>query len=202
MSNFSSPLISIIIPTHNRKELFKKALESAINQTYKNLEIIVADNHSTDGTEELCREYAQNDERIKYFRHESNLGMTKNCDFAHKQVQGEYFVALCDDDFLDVDFVEKSYLAMKGNNYSFIHQTVKVYDCDGKYLYKAPLVDLTSKNPCKRIKNFVKANKSGYYLATGLFRTSILKEMIAEDGFVLKDRFGEDWTLMIKFLLM
>ncbi len=94
------PLVSVTIATFNRCEKLQKAIESVINQTYKNLEIIIADNHSEDGTEKLCQQYAAKDSRIKYFRHDENLGMTANANFFAKQMTGKYWVGLCDDDCL------------------------------------------------------------------------------------------------------
>ena len=65
------PLITVIITTYNRVNLLEKAILSVINQTYKNLEIIISDNHSEDGTEELCEKYAKTDSRIIYYRQEN-----------------------------------------------------------------------------------------------------------------------------------
>ena len=56
MEEKNNDLVTMIITTYNRKQMLQKALESVINQTYKNLEIIIADNHSEDGTKEICRE--------------------------------------------------------------------------------------------------------------------------------------------------
>lgn len=71
----SEPLVTILIQTFNRKDLLRKAIESAINQTYKNIEIFIADNHSEDGTEGMVIDYCKNEPRIKYHRHEQNIGM-------------------------------------------------------------------------------------------------------------------------------
>ncbi|TKZ30921.1 glycosyltransferase family 2 protein, partial [Brachyspira catarrhinii] len=64
----SYPLVSVLIPTYNRKLLLKRALDSVLNQTYKNIEIYVTDNASTDGTLEFIQEYLINDKRIIYSR--------------------------------------------------------------------------------------------------------------------------------------
>ena len=58
------PLVSVLIPTYNRKELLKRAINSVLNQTYKNIEIYVTDNASTDGTFEVMQELLKNDKRI------------------------------------------------------------------------------------------------------------------------------------------
>jgi glycosyltransferase involved in cell wall biosynthesis len=104
MTNHMPPLVSIGIPTYNRASSYlKAALRSAVNQTYKNIEIIVSDNCSSDNTESVVKEF--NDPRIRYYRQQENIGAVPNSNFCLKQSQGKYFLALYDDDLTDEDFV-------------------------------------------------------------------------------------------------
>lgn len=90
MADPANPLVSIGIPTYNRANSYlKQALRSAVNQTYKNLEIIVSDNCSSDDTESVVKEFR--DPRIRYFRQNKNLGAVPNCNFCLEQSQGKYF---------------------------------------------------------------------------------------------------------------
>ena len=70
----ANPLISIIIPVYNVKKYLEGCLKSVINQTYKNLEIIVVDDGSTDGSSEVCDEFGEKDTRIKVL-HQENIGV-------------------------------------------------------------------------------------------------------------------------------
>ena len=195
-------LISVVITTYNRVELLKKSLNSVINQTYKNIEIIVADNHSTDGTDKLLEEYTKQDNRIKYFRHSENIGMTNNTTFAHSKITGKYFHVLCDDDWLDKDFIEKSYEEFKKHpDYSFIAPTAWLYDISGDIILKGPTVMLDDNSIGNRIQNYIIANRNNSVITNGLLKTSLLKSMLKEDGFALKCRFGEDWVFVAKFLI-
>ncbi len=63
------PLVSVLITTHNRSDLLKRAIESVIRQTYKSLEIIVIDDGSTDNTEDVVNEYLKQHDNIKYIKH-------------------------------------------------------------------------------------------------------------------------------------
>ena len=74
----NSPLVSILIPVYNRERIVVRALESAINQTYKHIEIICVDNCSTDNTYSVLLEYANRDHRIKVYRQSENLGPVRN----------------------------------------------------------------------------------------------------------------------------
>ena len=93
------PLVSVIIPTFNRPKYFTLALESALKQTYRNIEVIVSDNSTDDDTETLMREYLENDPRIKYFRHK-DFTANDNWDFCrnYNNPKAEYVNWLMDDD--------------------------------------------------------------------------------------------------------
>lgn len=69
-----TPLVSVVIPTYNREHLLPQAIQSVLEQTYQNLEIIVVDDGSTDNTREIMKSFVNSDPRIKYFRHETNKG--------------------------------------------------------------------------------------------------------------------------------
>lgn len=196
------PLISVVITTFNRCKLLEKSLLSVINQTYKNLEIIIADNHSIDGTEELCKKYVQKDSRIKYFRHDKNIGMSANSTFSNLKTTGKYVHILCDDDWIDRDFIEICCREIeKHPDYSFICPTVLIENSEGKLLSKASLTNLESNKIENRIKNYIYAVKNHNSITTGLLRNDLIKSMLEDDGFVIKKRFGDDWILVIKLLI-
>ena len=70
----NSPKVSIIVPVYNVRPYLRSAIESVINQSYKNLEIIIVDDGSDDGSEKICDEYALNDNRIQLI-HQNNSGL-------------------------------------------------------------------------------------------------------------------------------
>ena len=97
--------VSIIIPTHNRIGYLKEALESALRQSYKNIEIIVCDNASTDDTNLYMAE--QNDKRIKYIRHEKPVDYIFNFNSWTDVSTADFVCYLTDDDKLEPTFIEK-----------------------------------------------------------------------------------------------
>lgn len=101
--------VSIVIPTYNRADLLQETLESALAQNYPDLEIIVSDNASTDGTQELMARYAD-EPRIRYHRNATNLGMVGNWRQAVREhVTGDFFIILSDDDYFeDSDYISKA----------------------------------------------------------------------------------------------
>lgn len=102
------PLVSILIPTYNRPEYFKLALESAINQTYKNIEIIICDNSNNDETMKLVKnEYMTKYNNIKYEKNNENLGQIGNLQKLFDLAQADYINYLMDDDLFKNNKIEK-----------------------------------------------------------------------------------------------
>lgn len=101
-------LISIIIPVYNVREYLKTAIMSMINQTYKELEIILVDDGSTDGSGELCEQFAEQDQRIKVI-HKKNGGLSDARNAGIKSATGEYLAFLDSDDWVDNRFIEYLY---------------------------------------------------------------------------------------------
>ncbi|OYD95951.1 glycosyl transferase [Nostoc sp. 'Peltigera membranacea cyanobiont' 213] len=102
---YQQPLVSVIIPTYNRPEYLKQAIASAIQQTYQNIEIIISDNCSEEDTQAIVASFA--DLRIRFWRHEQNVGMLANQQHAFKMAQGKYVASLHDDDMWNEDFLAK-----------------------------------------------------------------------------------------------
>ncbi len=113
------PLISICIPCYNRADLIEETINSALNQTYPNIEIIINDNCSTDGTWAILEQYAQKHNQIKIFQNASNLGAVKNWQQATSHATGAYALILWSDDLIEPEFIEKTY-ALFDDNCAFV----------------------------------------------------------------------------------
>jgi glycosyltransferase involved in cell wall biosynthesis len=101
----AQPLVSVIIPTYNRPHYLSLALESVCQQTYQNLEIIVADDSVSDVNQATMDTFP--DERIRYRRNAVNLGMHENKVTGYREARGKYIANLDDDDIWEADFLEK-----------------------------------------------------------------------------------------------
>lgn len=99
------PIVTIAIPTYNRAtKSMPQTLAAALAQTYSNLEILVSDNASTDSTQDMLQ--AIDDPRLRYVRHEENIGANNNFNSCVYGCRGDFFMLLPDDDLIDPDFVE------------------------------------------------------------------------------------------------
>ena len=91
------PKVSVVVPTYNRAELLPRALDSVIAQTFRNFELIIVDDHSTDTTQRVIAEYA-NDPRVRALRHERTRGQSSALNRGIAVARGEYVAFLDDDD--------------------------------------------------------------------------------------------------------
>jgi hypothetical protein len=103
----ASPLVSICIPTRNHATVLADAIRSACGQRYPALEILVLDNASTDDTQRVAAQAAAADPRLRYVRHDHDLGMAGNFSAGVSMARGEFVQVLCDDDVLEPDCVGK-----------------------------------------------------------------------------------------------
>lgn len=100
------PLVSIGVPVYNGEESLARTLDCLLGQTYQNIELILSDNASTDATAQICQRYCAQDNRIRYVRQETNLGLHGNWTYVADQARGEFFMWAAADDFWEPEFIE------------------------------------------------------------------------------------------------
>lgn len=105
MSKQNHPLVSVIIPVYNVEKYLNECLDSVVNQTYKNLEIILVNDGSTDRSGNICDEYASGDTRIKVI-HKKNSGVSAARNVGIEHSNGEYITFVDSDDFIDTKAIE------------------------------------------------------------------------------------------------
>ncbi|WP_419658224.1 glycosyl transferase, family II [Desulfosarcina variabilis str. Montpellier] len=169
------PLVSIGIPTYNRADGYlRECIESAIQQTYTNIEIIISDNCSSDGTPDLVN--GIDDPRIRYFRHEQNIGANNNFNYCLEQARGVYFLLLHDDDLIDEDFVEICMQAAGNQNMvGLIRTGTRLIDSKGHSIKEMP----NNVNGLSTEDFFLGwfNDKTALYLCSTLFHTENLKSL-------------------------
>lgn len=175
MAHSPSLLVSIGIPTYNRANSYLRySLRSAVSQTYKNIEIIVSDNCSSDNTESVVKEF--DDPRIRYYRQEENIGPVKNRNFCLEQSQGQYFLLLFDDDVIDDDFIATCMEAVKcGSEPGVILTGTREIDPEGNVLSSAH----NTMSGCST-GDFILGwfdRKVPLYLCSSLFNATRLKQL-------------------------
>lgn len=138
--NQQLPLVSLIITSYNRESMIAKAIESALEQDYPNLEIIISDNCSTDNTDTIIKRYT-NDPRIRYTRNETNIGMLPNYRKATYELSsGSYVTYVSSDDYLtDKSFITDAVqLALKYGDAALIYGRMAVDSTTNGVFWEMP----------------------------------------------------------------
>lgn len=97
-NKLNNPIVSVGLPVYNGENYIKESIDSILSQTFQDFELIISDNASTDQTMPICRTFAKNDHRIRYFRNEKNFGAAWNFNQVFHLARGKYFQWACHDD--------------------------------------------------------------------------------------------------------
>ena len=116
----SAPLVSVMVPVYNRRSLLADCLKTALAQTCRDLEVVVVDNASSDGTWDVCREFARADSRVRIFRNAENLGPVRNWQRCFREAQGRYGKLLFSDDVMATRYLEKTLPLLRDPHVAFV----------------------------------------------------------------------------------
>ena len=151
--------IDILLATYNGEKYLKAQIDSILNQTYKNIRLIISDDCSKDSTREILKEYEQKDKRIKVFYQEKNLGYIKNFEFLLKQVENGIYMLSDQDDVWLPEKVEKYHEVLKQQNADLVFGDLEVVDeeLNNIYLSFNDFMLLT-----RKIKKYIDSYKLNY----------------------------------------
>lgn len=127
--------ISVVMPVYNKELYLEKTLQSILNQSYKNFEIIIVDDGSTDNTKQICDEYAKKDSRISVY-HIENGGVSNARNTGFKYVTGEYIQFIDGDDCISEKIFEKYVSILNNKSYDILFSTYNKVDLLGNILTK------------------------------------------------------------------
>ena len=102
-----TPKVTVCIPAYNHGRFVGNALESALAQTMRDIEVVVSDDSSTDATYQVARRFADSDDRVRIYRNDANRGMVENWNLCLRKARGEYVKLLCSDDTLEPSCLER-----------------------------------------------------------------------------------------------
>ncbi|MCR5610040.1 MAG: glycosyltransferase [Lachnospiraceae bacterium] len=125
-------LVSIIMPSYNTANLILESIQSVLNQTYTNWELIIVDDCSTDNTEEVVKSI--NDDRIRFIKKEQNSGAAESRNFALREAKGRWIAFLDSDDLWKKDKLQKQIQFMEDNGYAFSYTDYEEIDAEGNRL--------------------------------------------------------------------
>lgn len=189
------PKISISVPIYNAEKYLRQCLDSLVTQTLCDIEIVVVNDGSTDGTREICEEYAKRDSRIKLI-HKENGGIASARQVALNSATGIFMASVDADDWVEPDFCEKMY-------YKAVAENADVILCDSWYEYEhgGQIINSYGKNVPADNDEIIEDALNGMMPCSvwnKLYKIDFLREhkIIFEDGINM----GEDVLFFLKAL--
>lgn len=198
-SSESSPLLSIGLPVYNGENFLSQALQSHLDQTFEDWEMIIADNASSDGTEQIAKDFAARDDRIRYYRQPHNLGAAPNFNFVFRQATGQYFKWSAHDDLIDRPFLERCIEALEMEPAAVVaYSRTEVIDEEGRVRRIGPSWPaFSAPEPHRRIEAVLETRRGGVVEPIfGVLRTSALGATRLHGSYT-----GSDTTLMMEMAL-
>lgn len=183
-------LVSIIIAIYNTESYLHKCIDSVTNQTYKNLEIILVDDGSTDNSSVICDEYARKDSRVKCF-HQENQGSALSRKFAITQSHGDYILIVDSDDWIEVTMVEKMLFRAIDNTIDVVWCDVMIHTQKQQFIHHLKF----DNNPKEMLKAIYQGKVPAWF-CNKLIHKSLLEDLIAYKESVLEDIFFSTQLLL------
>jgi glycosyltransferase involved in cell wall biosynthesis len=189
-ANFMSntPLVSIGLFVYNGDRFLEAALDSILDQTFRDFELIISDNCSTDRSDEICRRYAARDPRIRYYRNDRNMGAGWNLRNVYFKATGKYFKWAAHDDMIQPDFLRLCVDALEADDSVVIaHTLTRIIDDHGQFVedYEWRL-RTESPDPVVRFKDLL-LNDHLCYQIFGVMRMSALRMLPPQGSYVNSD---------------
>ena len=194
--------IFIGMPAYNGARFIEKAIDSLVNQSFQDWQLLVSDDCSNDETAQIVQEYTKKDSRITYYRQEKNLGLFANFKFVLDKANAPYFIWTAHDDIREKDYLKVCVEKLENNSsLSFATTVLATIDSSGKTLIEEKdLLKLSGKPSFLSVARYVlqpeilgKCN-----LMYGLFRTSVMREVW--EAYPQRHVWGQDYMFSLALI--
>lgn len=190
------PLVSVGLPTYNRPKQLEATLQYLINQDYKNIEIIVSDNHSENSSViEILNRYSKADSRIQFVIQETNIEIEPNFNFVYNRAKGGYFMWVSDDDKFDNNYITECVSFLEANADYVLCSGISKYYSGDDFLFTETAINLKDKSVFHRLNHyFSSVNKNGVFY--GVYRNNL--------GFEkpIQKHIGGDWNHVARVCML
>ena len=199
-------LVSVLLPVLNGEKYIQKAAFSILNQSYKELELLIIDDGSTDNSYQMCMKISDHDKRVKVFKNQNNLGLTKSLNLLINESSGKYLARQDSDDWSEETRLEKQLNYLKSEKIDVVYarsirsDTQNIFPSLSYYLplnfvikYKNPLIHGTmfaKKNIIEKVgcydENFIYSQdyKLAYDLINSGFKLRIMRNVLYNSNFI------------------
>ncbi|MGN0383573.1 MAG: glycosyltransferase family 2 protein [Eubacterium sp.] len=187
------PLISVVVPIYKVEDYISRCVDSIINQTYKNLEIILVDDGSPDNCPQLCDEYAKKDNRIKVI-HKINGGLSDARNAGMKVSTGEYISFIDSDDYITFDFLETLYNTMITENSDIVECCVVKFYEDNHFDEYNDDFSIENYGIVDGLSALISENPFKQHVWNKLYKTDLVMDISFAVGKLNEDEF---WTYQV-----
>ncbi len=183
------PYVSIGLPVYNGARFLEVALNSLLGQSFTKIEVVICDNASTDGTQQICERVAAQDRRVAYYRNAQNLGLAPNFNKVFKLSTGRYFKWAAYDDVLEPTFVERCVEVLDTHPHVAVCHTevVLIDECGrdiGQYI---PQPDVTAENAHARFGRVLLCHDHHLVQMSGLMRADLIRQTRLYESYPCSD---------------
>lgn len=190
MRSVEEKLVSIIVPVYNSEKYLDECILSLINQTYKNLQVILVDDGSSDNSLHICEEWVQKDNRINVYS-KSNGGAASARNYGISKADGDYFSFIYSDDVVSEYFIEKLYMAIVESNADISICALDYVNEDNSKIIKKSIhfSTGTTHNKIQSIIGFENVGVGTYWdiVANKLFKKELFDKISFREGMVCED---------------
>jgi len=188
--------ISIGMPVYNCERTVATSIQSLLNQSFHDFELIIADNSSTDQTTNICRDFARIDSRIRYVKHSKNIGGDPNYLYVLNAAESDYFMWAAAGDYWSDDWIEVNYNFLSAQGEDFVASTSpNCFDYNVEKISERISYGLCG-SKYERFASFLSSAWNSHAIFYSLMRTSVIRNC----AFVGEAFFAGDWAINM-FLL-
>lgn len=194
--DMNNELISIIVPIYNKEDYLRQCLDSIINQSYTNFEVLLVNDGSTDSSGIICQEYSERDSRFRYIE-KKNGGVSSARNLGLERSEGAYITFIDSDDWVEFNYLEVLYNALRENNTDVAISSYKSYYLDGNFYLRVyssqeeEFLRIGKRNRDVFLEEFPKLGKLNHdfhCIASKLFKRELLESQKFDESI----NYGED----------
>jgi glycosyltransferase involved in cell wall biosynthesis len=183
------PRISVTLPVFNGERYLAQAIRSILDQSYRDFELIISDNASTDGTEEICRSFATQDRRIRYVRQPRNIGASPNFNVCYALASGEFFKWAAHDDYLEPEYLAECVRALDADPEAVLCQSlVRLIDDRDRLIEVFRPIEAEAASPRPSERFAARMRNPRCLDIWGLIRTRALRNSVLIGSYIGMDR--------------
>jgi glycosyltransferase involved in cell wall biosynthesis len=201
LPDHGSPRLTVGIPIRNGERSLVRPVESALAQVRADVEVVISDNASTDGTEELCRHYMEQDPRVRYDRLPDNIGLLANFRRVVELARGTYFRWLGADDRLDPDYARRCIEALDASPEAILVTSgSRLVRADTSHILGGLQAGPTSLDPIERLTELLRLLNEGYRAIDPVYST-IRRPVLQATGLIRSGGLDTDQVLAAELAL-